>query len=82
MRGESYTALTAYLESSGKSKIVMTFEEVKRVNGGYLPDSAYKHRPWWANDPKGHSQSYASLNARYKTCDVNMEEQVVHFVMQ
>jgi len=82
MLGESYAALTAYLEHSGRSELVMTFEEVKRVNGGYLPDSAYKYRPWWANDPKGHSQSYAWLNAGYKTCNVNIEEQVVHFVMQ
>ena len=82
MRGESYATLTAYLERSGKSEMVMTFDEVKKVNGGYLPDSAYKRRPWWANDPKGHSHSCAWLNAGYKTCDVSIEDQIVHFVMQ
>lgn len=82
MRGESYTNLTAYLERSGKSELEMTFDEVNKANGGYLPDSAYKHRPWWANDPKGHSHSCAWLNAGYKTCDVSVEDQIVHFVMQ
>jgi hypothetical protein len=78
MRGLSYVALTAYLERSGKSELKMTFDEVKRINGGYLPYSACKHRAWWANDPS-HSQAVAWLNAGYKACDVRMEDQIVHF---
>lgn len=34
--------------------------------------SAYRHRPWWANEAKGHSHAKAWLEAGYLTEQVDM----------
>lgn len=50
----------------------MTFREVELVIGRKLPASAYRHRPWWANEERGHSHAKAWLQAGYKTEQVDM----------
>lgn len=51
----------------------MKFEEVARVIGSELPASAYKHRPWWANESAGHVHAKAWLAAGYEATQVDME---------
>jgi hypothetical protein len=51
----------------------MTFEEVEHVLGIALPPSAYKHRPWWANEAAGHVHAKAWLEAGYETGRVDMQ---------
>ena len=49
--------------------------------GGVLPDSAFKHRPWWANRAEGKgSQNLAWQSVGWETKDVNMELDEVTFV--
>lgn len=51
----------------------MSFEKVEHILGTALPPSAYKHRPWWANEAAGHVHAKAWLEAGYETERVDME---------
>jgi hypothetical protein len=73
-----YRNLTFHLASLDSDEWETTFEEVERVIGKPLPDSARKHRPWWAND--GYAQSTAWLGAGWKTANVEMANEKVTFV--
>lgn len=73
-----YFNLTAYLANMEEGAWEATFNEVEEVLGFPLPDSARKHRPWWAN--QGHAQSAAWLGARYKTVNVDLENEKVTFL--
>lgn len=78
-KGDMYIQITHYLnENSNRQNIALTFDEVKKINGGYLPESAYKHQAWWSNS-KSHSEAYGWLNAGYKTSEVNLVAQHVIF---
>lgn len=73
-----YKNLTLHLASIDSDVWETTFDEVERVIGRPLPDSARKHRPWWAND--GYAQSNAWLGAGWKTANVDMANERVAFV--
>ena len=57
----------------------MTFKEVEGVIGRKLPPSAYRHRPWWANEARGHSHAKAWLDAGFETEQVDMETRKLVF---
>jgi len=42
--------------------------------------SAYRHRPWWANEAQGHSHAKAWLEAGYVTEQVDMAAKKLVFV--
>jgi hypothetical protein len=67
-----YDPLGQYLKKNAASHIPMTFREVESVIGRKLPASAYRHRPWWANEERGHSHAKAWLQAGYETEQVDM----------
>ncbi len=67
-----YEPLGQYLKANGAGHIAMTFREVETVIGRKLPASAYRHRPWWANEARGHSHAKAWLGAGYETEQVDM----------
>lgn len=73
-----YENLTYHLASLDSDIWETTFDEVERVSRTPLPESARKHRPWWAND--GYAQSTAWLSAGWKTAKVDMANQRVTFV--
>lgn len=73
-----YLNLTTYLANMEEGAWEATFTEVEEVLGMPLPDSARKHRPWWAN--QGHAQSAAWLNAGYKTVNVDLANEKVTFL--
>lgn len=50
----------------------MTFGEIEQVIGSKLPPSAYRHRPWWANEAANHVHAKAWLSAGYRTEQVDM----------
>ena len=78
---DKYERLTEFLRDLSEDRIVMSFESINDIIGDGLPDSAFKHRPWWANrtDGKG-SQNLAWQSAGWETRDVNMELDEVTFV--
>lgn len=81
-RESKYAALTDWLQSlpRGNDEIRLSFEDVEQIIGGSLPDSAYEHRAWWANDSQGHPHSQLWLDAGWRTNYLNRTEQVVTFV--
>lgn len=78
---EKYRALTEFLNEVDRDKVVLTFEEINNLIDGQLPESAFKHRPWWANRKEGKgSQNLAWQSVGWETRDVNMELDEVTFV--
>ncbi len=78
---EKYQALTEFLGEVAEDRVVMSFESINDLIGGALPDSAFKHRPWWANRTAGKgSQNLAWQSIGWETKDVNMELDEVTFV--
>lgn len=75
-----YEPLGQYLRKSATGRIPMTFKEIETVIGRKLPASAYRHRPWWANEARGHSHAKAWLQAGYVTEQVDMSEKKLVFV--
>lgn len=73
-----YHNLTLHLAGLDSDEWKTTFGEVELILGTALPDSARKHRPWWAND--GYAQSTAWLGAGWKTANVDMANEKVTFV--
>jgi hypothetical protein len=67
-----YEPLEKFLASQHYSEVPMTFAEVEQVLGSPLPYSAAKHRPWWANETRGHVHAKAWLSAGYETANVDM----------
>ncbi|WBY17245.1 hypothetical protein PF049_03545 [Erythrobacteraceae bacterium WH01K] len=81
MHMEKYQGLSDFLSDLCEDKIVMSFESVNDLVGGNLPDSAFRHRPWWANRSEGKgSQNLAWQSVGWETRDVNMELDEVTFV--
>lgn len=78
---EKYQALTQFLDEAKGDKVVMAFEDINDLIGGGLPESAFKHRPWWANRTEGKgSQNLAWQSVGWETRDVNMDLDEVTFV--
>lgn len=67
-----YEALEIHLRESGQDTVPMTFADIERVIGADLPPSAFKHRPWWSNNPSNSVITYSWLKAGYKTEKVDM----------
>lgn len=77
-----YAPLFHYLEKRRGSEWAATFNEIEKVLGFQLPDSARVHRPWWANQGEkgGHSHALAWEMAGWKTSQVDMAGEQVVFV--
>jgi hypothetical protein len=74
-----YEGLTEYLQKQAGKRVTLSFGQVEGIIGDALPDSARRHRAWWANDPK-HVEAAAWLSAGWKSASVSLlEERVVFF---
>ena len=74
-----YAPLATYLRESGRETLSMSFAEIERIIGADLPPSAFKHRPWWSNNPSNSVITYAWLEAGYLTEQVDMAGQTLVF---
>jgi hypothetical protein len=75
-----FQGLTEFLTDVDEERVTLTFEEINNLVGGELPDSAFKHRPWWANRTEGRgSQNLAWQSAGWETRDVDMDLDEVTF---
>lgn len=74
-----YAPLATYLSKSGRETLSMSFAEIERIIGADLPPSAFKHRPWWSNNPSNSVITYAWLEAGYLTEQVDMAGQTLVF---
>ena len=75
-----YEPLGAYLVGlpSRESEVTLAFEEVERIIGDKLPDSAVNHREWWANQKEG-SRAPHWRKAGFKVETVNQKQRMVTF---
>ena len=75
-----YDPLYDFLNRQDAQRIVFTFDEVARLIGEELPESAYKHPEWWENETstKGHSQSRAWMKAGYHA-EADLKKEIVSF---
>lgn len=76
-----YAALSIYLQNLPESEDVvkLTFAEIEGIIGTPLPQSAYKHRAWWANDSVSHAQSQEWLDAGWRVSTVSFPSQTISF---
>ena len=74
-----YGPLKAYLQAQVTVEIPLSFAEIEAILGQRLPASAYRHRPWWANEPSGHVHAQAWLEAGYATAKVDLAGQTLVF---
>lgn len=61
----------------------LTMEQLEQICGGHLPDSAYKHRAWWANtDSHSHAQSWRRAGFRVARVEFDREKRVSAVLFQ
>ncbi len=76
----SYDQLAAHLSRRPTAQWQASFEEIESIIGRKLPNSAYRHPAWWANQTgPGHSQTRGGREAGWRTSKVNLAERNVMF---
>ena len=77
-----YAPLHNHLQELKGDEWRTTFNEIEKVLGFELPDSARIHRPWWANQGArgGHSHALAWEMAGWKTSQVDMVDERLVFI--
>ncbi len=73
-----YEPLRRYLEGAQDVES-LSFEAVERILGASLPPSARKHEAWWSNNPTGHVNAQAWIDAGYRTESVDIAGEAVVF---
>ncbi|MBC7190232.1 GIY-YIG nuclease family protein [Candidatus Aerophobetes bacterium] len=70
-----YSKLEQYLRESNRDVEILDFNEIEKILGFTLPNSAYTYRAWWAND-RTHTHANAWLNAGWKVDSVILGQSV------
>ena len=75
-----YQALQFHLIRRNGRPEMLSFEDIESIIGKPLPQSAIKHRAFWANDNHAHhSHARAWMGAGYRVAYVDREQKVVRF---
>ncbi len=75
-----YAALQHHLIRRNGRPEMLSFEDIEAIIGKNLPQSAVKHRSFWANDNKDyHSHARSWMSAGYRVAYVDREQKVVRF---
>jgi hypothetical protein len=75
-----YAALHSHLNRRNGRPEMLTFEDIEQIIGRQLPQSAVKHRSFWANDNQDHhSHARSWMRAGYRVAYVDREQKVVRF---
>lgn len=77
--GGKYEAFRNWLEEQkdgGETRLRVAFQDIERILGDSLPESARNHSSWWANDSSSHTQSAAWMQAGWlvESADLNAQE--------
>jgi hypothetical protein len=73
-----YNAISLHLTSLDAKIWEATFDDIEKVLGFPLPDSARQHQAWWSNQRR--AQSLAWESAGWKTTGVDLDQERVTFV--
>lgn len=71
----NYELLSEYLLALKCAEHKLTYDLLEQIIESELPESAYKHRAWWANG--GHSHAEYWLNAGWKVEGISLGQYVV-----
>jgi len=74
-----YEPLGHFLRGLGRSEAPLTFHEIEDLLGFKLPESARRHRGWWANEGTTHVQARAWMTAGWQAWEVNLGAEQVLF---
>jgi hypothetical protein len=75
-----YAALHSHLNRRNGRPEMLSFEDIEQIIGKPLPQSAVKHRSFWANDNQDHhSHARAWMKAGYRVAYLDREQKVVRF---
>ena len=70
--------LQVFFENSNDDKIVLTFDDISKIIGEPLVNSAYNHRAYWSNS-KTHMMPKAWISSGYILDSVDMVNQIATF---
>ena len=75
-----YDPLARFLSELDEDSITLSFDKINSLLSDGLPQSAYDHRPWWANRSDGTgSQNQGWQSVGWETSDVDMGAGLVTF---
>jgi hypothetical protein len=75
-----YKALQSHLERQNGRAEMLAFEDIEAIIGKPLPESAIKHRSFWANNNQDQDiHTPAWTRAGYRVAYVDREQKVVRF---
>lgn len=75
-----YEPLQAHLVRKNGRAEMLTFEDIEKIIGKALPQSAVKHRAFWANDnQRHHPHARAWMGAGYRVAYIDRDQKVVRF---
>lgn len=77
--GGKYRPLTDFLRRQTSDVKAMSFDDVERVIGQRLPESARRHRAWWSNNPQNSVMTQAWLDAGFESEQVDMAQRRLVF---
>ena len=73
-----YRRLYTHLCDKEDEQWLTSFREIEAILGFRLPESARRHRPWWANQKSGgHSQALAWIAAGWETANVDLKAETL-----
>ena len=73
-----YEPLGKWLSEQTANTCTLTFNQVEKIIGGALPESATTHRTWWANH-RSHSQAQSWMSAGWKVENLRLIAKQVRF---
>jgi hypothetical protein len=74
-----YRPLARYLERQASPVVELTFDEIEKIIGDVLPQSAFIHRAWWANCYEGRIHAPAWLDIGFMVDAVDLGGRNVRF---
>jgi hypothetical protein len=81
LRGSRYARLGQFLDQlpEGIEAVTLSFKDIEALIGGKLPQSAYTHRAWWANDSTSHVQSKQWLKVGWRVATADVQAELIIF---
>ncbi|WP_019584712.1 DUF7662 domain-containing protein [Deinococcus apachensis] len=68
-----YAGLAQHLRTTPEDHLTLSFQAIEDLLQGPLPESARRHRAWWSNNTRGHSQAAAWLNEGWQVMTVQAD---------
>jgi hypothetical protein len=79
-----YDPLCKWLRADSRKTIPATFQQIEKILGFTLPDTARERPQWWANESKNgsrHVQCKAWVNAGYQAANLDLRRETVNFTL-